>query len=685
VSALVARRAGGPVDDSVVSALRAALGPLLGNPGSLLSTLDQLRQDGRLVMVQGRLCVQDSVRISLPKEHELVQRVHQLGNTGRDLVAMVASSEMFTVDDLPMFATATGGSLTGYGQAVDRLIAAGVLVCDPAGRVECRCPALAAAILAEMPQESVRRLHRLFAEQALRTRSGLGMAAVALADHIAAAERALPPTAAVVDLLIAEADRVVANEPHRAATWYRAALWHGRNNYPEQPEILDRLLRTLIRAGSYELLEKVVGEVVADDLVDSSSAGARETANGAGLALAAALAALHTGRPVSGLVRTTLASQTGIGPMERANRWLATGDPSELEGFLEDFAALAPQRPTTQDELAEAAAIGDLVTVFELAFGAAYGAARRSPLALYHRMVRAYAAADWTEALSLARQLEMTDQEATAIHWYSRVIATEICTASGHVKQASRWLDDAPREGPAGALRGWSECLLLFSIEGAPAAFNAGWSAYQRMSGDGAPTGWERQLLRLLYIAMVDRDQERMESIAAEIENAQRRAGSRLGREVALLAHGVARRDSESLRASAELVRQRECLPDRVLIYLMVAAVADEPEPWLREAYDLAKYLDLVMLRGWARKLMDERGVAVSGPRSPRKSFSDIELRIIELIGAGRTNRQIALEIRMSVKTVENYLTRLFAKTGCRSRLDLAAASLKGNLTPVGT
>ena len=36
--------------------------------------------------------------------------------------------------------------------------------------------------------------------------------------------------------------------------------------------------------------------------------------------------------------------------------------------------------------------------------------------------------------------------------------------------------------------------------------------------------------------------------------------------------------------------------------------------------------------------------------------------------------------MQASEKTVENQLTRLFAKTGCRSRLDLATASLEGRL-----
>ena len=62
----------------------------------------------------------------------------------------------------------------------------------------------------------------------------------------------------------------------------------------------------------------------------------------------------------------------------------------------------------------------------------------------------------------------------------------------------------------------------------------------------------------------------------------------------------------------------------------------------------------------------------------PRDAFSTVEREIIGLIRRGWTNRQIAVQVRMSEKTVETYLTRLFARTGCRSRVELATANLSG-------
>jgi DNA-binding CsgD family transcriptional regulator len=82
---------------------------------------------------------------------------------------------------------------------------------------------------------------------------------------------------------------------------------------------------------------------------------------------------------------------------------------------------------------------------------------------------------------------------------------------------------------------------------------------------------------------------------------------------------------------------------------------------------------------------MRERGVTPPRRHIASDDLSPAELRIIALIRQGLTNRQIAGAMRISEKTVESHLTRLFAKTGCRSRLDLATASIEGRLTVAGT
>jgi DNA-binding CsgD family transcriptional regulator len=73
-----------------------------------------------------------------------------------------------------------------------------------------------------------------------------------------------------------------------------------------------------------------------------------------------------------------------------------------------------------------------------------------------------------------------------------------------------------------------------------------------------------------------------------------------------------------------------------------------------------------------------------SGRLSPgpgrRSLLTPRERELAGLIRTGRTNRQIAAAMHLSVKSVEAYLTRVYAKTGCASRLELALALAEGRL-----
>jgi DNA-binding CsgD family transcriptional regulator len=51
------------------------------------------------------------------------------------------------------------------------------------------------------------------------------------------------------------------------------------------------------------------------------------------------------------------------------------------------------------------------------------------------------------------------------------------------------------------------------------------------------------------------------------------------------------------------------------------------------------------------------------------------ERELVRLVRDGRTNREIAAAMHLSVKSVEAYLTRVYTKTGCASRVELALAA----------
>ena len=53
------------------------------------------------------------------------------------------------------------------------------------------------------------------------------------------------------------------------------------------------------------------------------------------------------------------------------------------------------------------------------------------------------------------------------------------------------------------------------------------------------------------------------------------------------------------------------------------------------------------------------------------------ERRIFDLIGDGKTNRQIAAEMYLAEKTVKNYVSNLLAKLGMSRRTEAAALAAR--------
>ncbi|MEY8039315.1 LuxR C-terminal-related transcriptional regulator [Saccharopolyspora cebuensis] len=154
----IAAVTGDELDGGVHRALRAALGPLYGNPGAVLATVARLRERGRLIGAGDRLVLADPAEaIALPGEHHLPRRVRELGDLGARMLATTAALGGLGVEELPLVAEALGEDLFACGRTVDRLVELGALTGETWDRVVCLCPALAAWAAAEDPA-AVRRL-----------------------------------------------------------------------------------------------------------------------------------------------------------------------------------------------------------------------------------------------------------------------------------------------------------------------------------------------------------------------------------------------------------------------------------------------------------------------------------------------------------------------------------------------
>jgi DNA-binding NarL/FixJ family response regulator len=85
--------------------------------------------------------------------------------------------------------------------------------------------------------------------------------------------------------------------------------------------------------------------------------------------------------------------------------------------------------------------------------------------------------------------------------------------------------------------------------------------------------------------------------------------------------------------------------------------------------------------RIWTERSRTELG-RVAARRPEGAPLTESERHVAELAAAGRTNREIAAELFMSVHTVEAHLTRAFRTLGVQNRTELGRVVLDGAADP---
>ena len=117
-------------------------------------------------------------------------------------------------------------------------------------------------------------------------------------------------------------------------------------------------------------------------------------------------------------------------------------------------------------------------------------------------------------------------------------------------------------------------------------------------------------------------------------------------------------------------------LPFETARTLVAAASAGrDAERLLPEAYDLFGHLDALVWRYRTRAAMRTFDLPVPGRRTVTQ---ENERLLAALVAEGLTNRQISSVLKVSQVSVESRLNRLFARSGLRSRVELATAVLTG-------
>src|SRR5262249_9758666 len=128
-------------------------------------------------------------------------------------------------------------------------------------------------------------------------------------------------------------------------------------------------------------------------------------------------------------------------------------------------------------------------------------------------------------------------------------------------------------------------------------------------------------------------------------------------------------------RRAADLYRDVELPHDRaeMLVSAAGAAIAagdaELAREWLTDARQLARRLGARPLQAAADRVLGQLQPAPA-EATVAAGLTARQLQVVRLVAEGRTNREIASELFLSVRTVDMHVRGALVALGCRSRLD---------------
>lgn len=605
--------------------------------------------------------------------------------------------------------------------------ATGMVVVDSKARFV--HPLIAAAAAAVMPPETRTRVHRALAAVTTDDEGRVWHLAVAAdgPDEVLAGEllrvgdevarRGGFPEAASFH---ARAEELATSTNTTARARFSAArCWHLAGLPERAAGVLDRLLREGPgpREQEAHLLRSEVDlwsgrPLQAIDRLTKAADGAADPMDAAMLRLAASMPAIMTGQVAAGLQFAEVAHRAlrhaqhpgwPLAAVCLAQALLLTGQRGRGEALLDELRGRVDVRRVREDGVEQAFLFAHALMLAErdadaeellegiIAFAERTGGWALLPLPLTnladlrHRQGRLGAARDVAErARDLAVEIGHTTQVG-----HSEAILARIAAGAGDVtcrKHAAAALGSARASGAA-SLEGYvAQALGVFELGGGHLA-----EAITHLEAAVGITTRHGVLDPAVVPARPDLVEAHVRAgqlgaarrVLAELDQVVATTSSRWGRAAALRSRGLLEADVERLQASVaeferlglavEEARSRLCLGE-------VLGRLGRPRRAREELVEAESRLTAAGALGWAARAGDALA-SLDGTRSPLQGptdqLTDREREIAALASRGATNREIAAQLFLSPKTVENRLTGIYGRLGVRSRTELAALLLQ--------
>jgi DNA-binding NarL/FixJ family response regulator len=195
---------------------------------------------------------------------------------------------------------------------------------------------------------------------------------------------------------------------------------------------------------------------------------------------------------------------------------------------------------------------------------------------------------------------------------------------------------------------------------------------------DGAE-GWEKAQAELPDVVLSDVMMPRVDGfgLLKQLRDDERLGGTPV---IFLTAKGMTSDRIAGFRAGVDDYIPKPFDPDELVA--RVRNVVQRQERLLREA---ARYAD-TDLGQMAKQITEIRSLLQGGGGSRRAAgagdhaFTPREASVLQLVAEGLMNKEIARRLDTSIRNVEKYVSRLFAKTGTASRTELVRYALENGL-----
>jgi DNA-binding CsgD family transcriptional regulator len=579
--------------------------------------------------------------------------------------------------------------------ATQHLLETGLLKSTSDGRLEFSVPLYGESLAATADQRELATVHRALATEMLAEHAqGQPVEYQRLAEHIVGAGADIGQQE-----LVEFAERVVTSDPQRAHRWCaallaappadqalagRAAAVSARALYdlarfqegaaaarraldllPERDALDARttLINSLLRIGDYDDALDVAtddGETprsVPDGLQKARILLLQEQFD-------TALDVLYRLRPANRMERIALV--TGVRMLAAigadGSAWLQAEERTDPE--------LSPLTREQVDTVRQALAWGDLYTSERAIMPGTLPspAARRRPppsLARLSAAVGALQEGRWPDVLALAKENEEERAEQTYVDGLLPALAAEVLARRGQPAEAEAQLRSTTPEQPFGHLIGWATAGTLLARDDPKRAIEVLAATDRRCRMLGYLTGRELILARWVDACLAADDHQAAREVTQQLAELANRVNSRQAILHWLLSQLATDPDERTVKAALPLAEQ---YGDRLIIariHLHEAELGDNEA--LRTANAEFRHLGAADWQRRAAELMTTRGMSTR----VTETITEADRRLIELIASGATNSEAATALGVSEKAIEARLTRLYRRTGLRSRVAL--------------